>query len=188
MIVGCRRVYILQCVAVCCSVLLPVIIFYETLRLWSWAVNIHIWHTSTTHRHKSRTNTSRTYMHASWNISDMTATCNILRHSSLAENAETCRSRCALAQVYCPQQHTLIHCNALSHSATHNTPPPRRCVAHFTTLQHTLIRCNTRYYSATHSTTLQHTLLHYNTPGVLPMNTGVEGGESACKLARRWGQ
>ena len=22
---------------------------------------------------------------------------------------------------------------------------------------------------------------------VLPMNTGVEGGESACKLARRWG-
>ena len=22
---------------------------------------------------------------------------------------------------------------------------------------------------------------------VLPMNTGVEGGETACKLARRWG-
>jgi hypothetical protein len=24
-------------------------------------------------------------------------------------------------------------------------------------------------------------------PQVLPMNTGVEGGETACKLARRWG-
>lgn len=27
----------------------------------------------------------------------------------------------------------------------------------------------------------------FNYDKVLPMNTGVEGGETACKLARKWG-
>ena len=59
-------------------------------------------------------------------------------------------------------QHIATHCNTLHHTATHcNTL--QHTATHCNTLQHTATHCNTLQHTARHCNTLQHTATHCNT-------------------------
>ena len=60
-------------------------------------------------------------------------------------------------------------------------------MAHFLKKMFDLLRTSRAFYSDVLGEYEEYVTKLFGYDKVLPMNTGVEGGETACKLARKWG-
>jgi len=140
-----------ECVAVCCSVLQCVAV---CCRLWvrRWNMLHEMSHSNKTLQH--------TATHCNTEIVGETVEC-VAVVEALKRTYQPCTRR--RAATHCNTlQHTATHCNTLQHTASH-------CI----TLQHISTHCNTLHemshsnktlqHTATHCNTLQHTATHCNT-------------------------
>jgi hypothetical protein len=81
---------------------------------------------------------------------------------------------------------TPCHAPSLSHHSSLGLPRHPAC-PRFVFASNQFCNICARVQVHARARVLTHARHTHHTHQVLPMNTGVEGGETACKLARRWG-
>jgi len=137
---------VLQCVAVCCSVVQCVAVCCSVLHYVAVCCR-----DSTDDRIAQGQCMSRQTQ------------CNMLQHAATCYNTPHRTTLHHTAPHCTTLQHTATYCNTLQHTATYCNML-QHAITHCSTLQHAASQCSTQQHTAPHCITLQHTATNYNTP------------------------
>jgi len=161
---------VLQCVAVCCSVLQScVVVSYKTSRLQEFPETIEVLCCSVLQCVAVCCSVLQCVAVCYCAVYCAAVCCSVLQCVAVCCSVLQCVAVCCRLQRFpesiempFPEREGCMYTQVLHHTATHcNTL--QHTAAHCNTLQHTATHCNTLQHTATHCNTLQHTATHCNT-------------------------